>query len=1018
MGGVTLDSETNQNKTRLIYEDGNGSDTTTVIPKEGGKLSTGNHLSGLTPYHLLEGNISVTNTVQVNGFSSTTYTGTNASLTIDTGVDMNTQHGNDASERYGGLVIGKARTGTVGLYPTWLDTLRGGSSQLFSNSTSASFTPTAATTFNNNGVTLPTNNELNQVNNYVLWSFQTTHRRSTVSNHDMTVEEHYNPSTGFGMIKFVGSGLSGHEFTQSLGRKISFSIIKNITNTSDWRADSSLSSDRLFLNQASGSIGGNMVYNRDNSIMLPTNDITYNASGNTYIMYYWCNSYLDANKKLIGNYEIGTFIGNSNTNNRIYTKGKPCWIMIKKLDAIDGHWVIVDNSRGNNLLYLNTVGLDYSCTDVTFFKNGFRLNAYDTAAISSQYNKLNSKYIYLVVYDNDNNSGRSKYTKTTDTSTLMLNNAKIPFANGVDGNGSAKISTLLRNEVIPNLTFNTGKNSIYMKNDGTYGVNINKPNYNSFNGFGDYFDTVKNKWFKDVALLSDKCNNIGSWIGVNGTLTLSPSGNTLRITMTNTSYAPSASRQLTNLIVGKRYYVSAEKHTSSSVEGRIIVGSNPAGDEMLSTNTGVMSGTFIATATTGYVIIQCAGSAIGHYVEFNNVVCYPINIDGTLDTSNGVEITESRNYLDTIVYADHNGQVVYTEDVVKSKYERDLVITGSLSLTDVDNINSNKDIVYKINDVEKMRVREDGAILNQDGVAFSTGGFKNMLINGDFSIDQYLRGNQANFSNPKPYIDRWWVTNTLVTNNGQLIKAPKGFTNMLYVSKNNTHDTQIMQRVEIKKDTAVRTFNGRTFTFSFYVKSNVTNFIETLYFIKNGVTVNSYEVFNFKILNNTIAGEWVRVVGTITANFAYDAGDYIEIRIDPHDSVAGEVYITGCQLEEGSVATPYEFRHPSLEKVLCQRYFETTYNDGVAIGSPSFYGPLSWYGGHMRPMYYYKVPKRTIPTVTIYSPHNGTIGYFYNSSASAPISTIETSTGACRLNMSPNTALVDCSAHLVIDAEL
>lgn len=202
MGGVTLDSETNQNKTRIIYEDGNGTDTVTVIPKEGGMLSTGNHLSGLTPYHLLEGNISVTNTVQVNGFSSTTYTGTNASLTIDTGVDMNTQHGNDASERYGGLVIGKARTGTVGYNPTWLDTLRGGSSQLFSNSTSASFTPTAPTTFNNNGVTLPTNNELNQVNNYVLWSFQTTHRRSTVSSHGMTVEEHYNPSTGFGMIKF------------------------------------------------------------------------------------------------------------------------------------------------------------------------------------------------------------------------------------------------------------------------------------------------------------------------------------------------------------------------------------------------------------------------------------------------------------------------------------------------------------------------------------------------------------------------------------------------------------------------------------------------------------------------------------------------------------------------------------------------------------------------------------------------------------------------------------------------
>ena len=129
--------------------------------------------------------------------------------------------------------------------------------------------------------------------------------------------------------------------------------------------------------------------------------------------------------------------------------------MIKRVDNISegSNWVIVDNARGSNHLYLNTAGVDYPDTDITFFKDGFRINAYDTAAKVLSYNTQNGKYIYLVVYDNDNGSGRSKYTKTTDTSTLLLNNAKIPFANGVDGNGSTKISTLLRNEIIPNLTF-------------------------------------------------------------------------------------------------------------------------------------------------------------------------------------------------------------------------------------------------------------------------------------------------------------------------------------------------------------------------------------------------------------------------------------------------------------------------------------------------------------------------------------------------------------------------------------
>ena len=100
------------------------------------------------------------------------------------------------------------------------------------------------------------------------------------------------------------------------------------------------------------------------------------------------------------------------------------------------------------------------------------------------------------------------------------------------------------------------------------------------------------------------------------------------------------------------------------------------------------------------------------------------------------------------------------------------------------------------------------------------------------------------------------------------------------------------------------------------------------------------------------------------------------------DSTDRTFFITGVQMEVGSVATPFEHRSFGEELQLCNRYFSSSYAYGTAAGSNVGTGtstatPIGHMsrGGSHNPLgqYIQPTPMRASPTIVIYNPVTGTV---------------------------------------------
>ena len=347
------------------------------------------------------------------------------------------------------------------------------------------------------------------------------------------------------------------------------------------------------------------------------------------------------------------------------------------------------------------------------------------------------------------------------------------------------------------------------------------------------------------------------------------------------------------------------------------------------------------------------------------------------------------------------------------------------------------------------------------------GGRRNLMINGGMQVAQRgtsftsIGGTAGVYS-----IDRFRYGFTM--NSGRLTitqstDSPNGFANSFKVdittaesSLNAASGAAISQFFEgqdvqqFKKGTS----DAEQYTLSFHVKSNVTGtYIVELFDqdntrqVSKSYTIDSANTWEKKTLifpadttgafdnDNALSfiAQWFlasgtnRTSGTLNTSWASstDANRAVG-QTNLFSSTDNEWYITGVQLEVGSVATPFEHRSFGEELQLCQRYFCKTFQyaqapaqnptnklnaiSGPAASNSAYDNILQWW---------MTVKLRAAPTVTTFNPYASNAN-FSSSGSNGPTAQLYSS-GENNVSIRDDSGGyqgVNLQIHATADAEL
>jgi hypothetical protein len=281
--------------------------------------------------------------------------------------------------------------------------------------------------------------------------------------------------------------------------------------------------------------------------------------------------------------------------------------------------------------------------------------------------------------------------------------------------------------------------------------------------------------------------------------------------------------------------------------------------------------------------------------------------------------------------------------------------------------------------------------------AFNTNGlfFRNRVINGDMRIDQRNAGASVSTTTAGNYItDRFYVqcqTNGNLTGQQSTTVPDSTFKNSLVATVSSaaapTGVNDITHRVEgfNVADLGFGAAGAQTVTVSFWARSSVTG-TYSISFASVGSGSGRWYVTTYSLTANTwtkitivVPGDTSGTWNTTTSNGfqlywslgtgslyhtstlnSWQTGTNLFAATTEtawSNNAGATFYLTGVQLETGSVATPFERRPYGTELMLCQRYYQTVracaQDNGAAANTKAYTIPVN-----------FNVAMRAAPTIT------------------------------------------------------
>ena len=340
-------------------------------------------------------------------FSVDKYTGnssgTTGTTTITNGINLSGE---------GGLVFFTPRTQVS--HKAWMDTVRGGTKELITTTSTIENTAASGTgvTFNSNG-------------------FSTTgsyfyNSNTNTNNQDYVAYTFRKAPNFFDIVEYTGNG-SSQTISHNLGTVPGMIIVKARDRAENWAVwhrglnQSYSAGYRVWLNQdvqqASSTLWGNYNSSTGTNGFLPTsteftvgNGTETNNNGTNFIAYIFAHH--DGTGTFGENEDediisCGYYEGNSN-NTGVYVNNEinfePQFVLIKRVDAGNSDWVVVDDISGAPASYSTAKGTKFTLTNdtqqetnissgwVDFYPDYFR-----PAGNNSQINANYGRYIYVAI---------------------------------------------------------------------------------------------------------------------------------------------------------------------------------------------------------------------------------------------------------------------------------------------------------------------------------------------------------------------------------------------------------------------------------------------------------------------------------------------------------------------------------------------------------------------------------------------------------------------------------------------